>query len=134
MLKLVIALVLFAHGIGHSLGLLQVFRVATVSPAWNGDSWLISGLFAPTIVQAIGVALWSTALIGFVLLAAVVLGWLPAGWFAGLAVVSSAASLLGLLLFPVAFPTFSTIGALVVNAAVLFAVLWLHWAPADLPA
>jgi hypothetical protein len=30
MLKIVIALVLLAHGIGHSMGLVQLFKVATV--------------------------------------------------------------------------------------------------------
>jgi hypothetical protein len=44
MLKLVAAVVLLAHGIGHSLGLLQLFKVATVNPEWHGDSWLLTGL------------------------------------------------------------------------------------------
>lgn len=38
MLKVVIALVLVSHGIGHSMGLLQLFRLATVNPQWNGES------------------------------------------------------------------------------------------------
>jgi hypothetical protein len=48
--------------------------------------------------------------------------------------VSSLASLAGVLLFPVAFPTTSTIGAVAVDVAVLVAVLGLHWAPSDLGA
>lgn len=32
MIKIVIALVLLGHGIGHSMGLLQIFKVATISP------------------------------------------------------------------------------------------------------
>jgi hypothetical protein len=35
-------------------------------------------------------------------------------------------------LFPMAFPTFSSIGALVIDAAVLVAVGWFHWLPSDL--
>jgi hypothetical protein len=27
-----------AHGIGHGMGLLQLFKVATVNPQWHGDS------------------------------------------------------------------------------------------------
>jgi hypothetical protein len=46
--------------------------------------------------------------------------------------VSSVASLLGLVLFPAAFPVFSTIGALAVDLVVLAAVLWIHWVPSDL--
>ena len=77
MLKIVIALILLAHGIGHSLGLLQIFRVAKVNPAWNGNSWLLTGVVGPTATHAIGAVLWATALIGFVALGGVVLGWLP---------------------------------------------------------
>ena len=51
-----------------------------------------------------------------------------------LAVISSIASLAGVLFFPVAFPTFSTIGAVAVDVAVLVATLWFHWTPADLSA
>lgn len=76
--KLVIALVLLGHGIGHSMGILQVLRLATV--------------------------------------------------------LSSAASLVGIAFFPTAFPLFSTIGALVIDIAVLAAVLWYQWVPSDLTA
>jgi hypothetical protein len=132
MLKLIIALVLFAHGVGHSMGLLQVFKIATVSPQWNGDSWLLRGSAGPTVSQVVAVSLWTLAIVGFVALAAVVLGLLPEAWWIPLAIGSSAASLAGLILFPVAFPLFSTLGALVANVAVLVAVLWWQWVPSDL--
>jgi hypothetical protein len=133
-LKIIIALVLVGHGIGHSMGLVQMFKVATVNPAWHGDSWLLSGVAGPTFTQVVGATLWTVAMVGFVALGAVVLGWLPATWWTPLAIVASVASLAGLLLFPIAFPTFSTIGALVVDLAVLVAVLWYHWTPSDLTA
>ena len=132
MLKIVIALILFAHGVGHSIGLLQVFNVASVNPAWHGDSWLLTGVVGPTATQAVGAILWTAAMVGFVALAAIVLGWLPASWWTTLAIVASVASLTGLLLFPIAFPTFSSIGAFAVDAAVLVAVLWFHWVPSEL--
>lgn len=134
LVRIVIGLLLVAHGIGHSMGLLQVFRVATVNPAWSGDSWLITGAVGPTATQAVGVVLWTAALVGFVALGAVVFGWLPTAWWGPLAIASSVVSLAGIVLFPVAFPTFSTIGAVVVDLAVLAAVLWLDWTPADLAA
>lgn len=71
---------------------------------------------------------------GFALVAAVVIGRLPQAWWQPLAVVSSVASILGLLFFPAAFPVFSTVGALVIDVAVLVAVLWMHWVPSDLAA
>lgn len=134
MLKLVVALVLVAHGVGHSMGILGAFKVAAVNPAWQGDSWILSGMAGQTATQAIGAALWALAIVGFVLLGAVVLGWLPAAWWQPLAIGSSVVSLLGVLLFPIAFPTFSTIGATAVDVAVLAAVLWYGWAPGDLAA
>jgi hypothetical protein len=134
MLKIILALVLAAHGIGHSMGILQVFKVATVNPQWNGDSWLLTGTVGASVAQAIGVVLWSVAIVGFVAVGAVVMGWLPESWWAPLAVVSSVVSLAGLLFFPMAFPILSTIGALVVNAAVIAAVVWYHWTPGDLAA
>jgi hypothetical protein len=133
-LKVIIALVLLAHGIGHSMGPLQVFKVATVNPQWHGDSWLLGGGVGTAASQFVGVALWTLAIIGFAALAAVVMGWLPEAWFGALAIGSSIVSLAGLLLFPVAFPMMSTIGALVVDVAVLAAVVWYHWLPSDLAA
>jgi hypothetical protein len=134
MLRIIIAVVLFAHGIGHIMGILQVTRVATVNPAWQGDSWLLSGVLGTQLAQLVGVLLWGIALVGFIALAGVVMGWLPVAWWVPLAVGSSLASLAGLALFPTAFPTFSTVGAAVVDAAVLGAVLWLAWTPSELAA
>ena len=134
MLKIVIGLVLLGHGIGHSMGLLQIFKIATISPGWNGDLWLVTGVAGPTATQAMGVVLWTAAMVGFVALAGVVFGWLPEAWWSTLAIGASAASLAGLFLFPTAFPTFSSIGAFAVDIVVLASVLWFHWAPSDLAA
>jgi len=134
MLKIIITLALVSHGIGHSMGLLQIFKVATVSPNWNGDSWLFNGPAGSSVSQIVAVSLWTLAIVGFAALAAVVVGWLPEAWWVPLAIGASAVSLAGLFLFPVAFPLFSTIGALAANVAVLVAVLWWQWVPSDLAA
>lgn len=134
MLRYLIALVMLAHGIGHSIGIMQTLRLTTVNPGWNGDSWLLTGIAGNTVTNAIGIALWTAAMLGFVLAAGVVVGWLPADWWRPLAIGASLCSVAGILLFPAAFPTFSTIGALVVDVVVLGAVLWSQWAPSDLAA
>jgi hypothetical protein len=134
MVRILITVVLLAHGIGHILGPLQVFKVATVNPAWAGDSWLLTGVTGQPLSQSIGVVLWTAALIGFAALAGVVVGWLPIAWWEPLAIGSSLVSLAAIVLFPVAFPTTSTIGAAVVDVAVLVAVFWFHWSPSQLPA
>ena len=134
MLRYLIALVLLAHGIGHSIGIMQTLRLTTVNPGWNGDSWLLTGVAGSTVTNAVGIALWTAAMLGFVLAAGVVVGWLPEDWWRPLAIGPSLCSLAGILLFPAAFPTFSTIGALVVDVVVLGAVLWSQWMPSDLAA
>jgi hypothetical protein len=134
MLKILIALVLFAHGVGHIIGPLQVSRAAVTNPSWDGQSWLLSSVTGTSLAQAVGVVLWLAAMIGFIALAAIVMGWLPQTWWVPLAIVSSVVSLAAIALFPSAFPTTSTIGAVVVDAAVLIAVLWFHWVPADVAA
>jgi hypothetical protein len=132
MLKIMLALILLAHGIGHSLGLLQVFRITTVNPEWHGDSWLLTAPLGTGIAQAIGVVCWTAAIVGFAAAAAVVVGWLPASWWAPLALGSALASIAGLALFPVAFPPVSSVAALGVDLAVLAAVLVVHWTPEQL--
>ena len=134
MLKLVVALVLVAHGIGHSMGILGAFKVATINPVWQGDSWILGDLVGSGASQTIGTVLWALAIVGFVMLGAVVMGWLPAAWWQPLAIGSSVVSLLGVLLFPIAFPAFSTFGAVAVDLAVLVATLWYGWTPSDLTA
>ena len=74
MLKVLIAFVLLAHGIGHVLGLLQVFKVATVNPAWSRDSWLLTGVLGTTPSQVVGVVLWIASIAEFAALAAVTIG------------------------------------------------------------
>src|SRR5262245_1722631 len=131
MFRILIAIVLFAHGIGHVLGPLQVTRVAVVNPEWNGDSWLLSGATGTSSAQLIGVVLWMAAMVGFIALAAVVMGWLPATWWVPLSIAASAISLLAIVLFPTAMPTTSTIGAVVVDLAVLVAVVRGGWIPGE---
>lgn len=134
MLKIVVALVLLAHGVGHSMGLLQLFNVATVNPSWRGDSWLLTGPFGSGVTQVAGVLLWSASIIGFGAVAAVVVGWLPISWFTPLAVASSLISLLGIVLFPMAFPMTSTIGAVAVDVVLLAAAMWFRWLPTEIGA
>jgi hypothetical protein len=71
---------------------------------------------------------------GFAAVAGVVVGWLPASWWQPLAIGSAAVSLISIALFPMAFPTFSTLGAVAVDVALLVAVLVYQWTPSDVPA
>ena len=100
MSRLIVGVVLAAHGIGRSLGLLGMLKVAAANPAWDGDSWLLTGPVRTTATQTVGVLLWTVSMTGFIALAAMVFGWLPGTWWVPLAMISSLASLAGVLLFP----------------------------------
>ena len=131
MVRILIALVILGHGVGHSLGILQTLKVATVNPAWDGESWALTRLAGPSLTQAVGLLLWAVAIVGFVAVTAILAGWLPTTWWQPLVIVATAASLAGLVIFPAAFPITSTIGALVVDVAMLVAVFGMHWQPTD---
>lgn len=92
----VIALVLLAHGIGHSMGLLQLFKVATVGFAavaatvlgWLAAAWFPPLAIGSAVVSLAGIALFPIAFPVFgtigalavdlaVLAATVWYGWLP---------------------------------------------------------
>jgi hypothetical protein len=105
-----------------------------VNPAWDGGSWLLDGFVGATASQIVGSALWIVALVGFSVVAASVLGWLPGAWFGPVAIVSAVASLAGLALFPSAFPVTSTVGALAIDVIVLAATLFYRWQPSNLGA
>ena len=114
-----------------SMGPLGMFRIATINPGWQGDSWLLAGL-GPTVSQVVGSLLWLVAMAGFIVLAGVAVGWLPASWWVPVGVVASLASLAGIVLFPAAFPLFSTIAATAVDVAVLVGIVRLGWDPGKL--
>jgi hypothetical protein len=126
MVRWVIGLVLVGHGIGHTLGLLPALGLAS-GAGWTGDSWLLGGSGA---VRMLGLVLWLMTTVGFVVLGAVYVGWLPLGWWRALAVAVPLLSLAALALFWQGFPSAGPrIGALAVDLAVLAAVLGRGWSP-----
>ena len=129
MLRIVIAIVLVAHGIGHVLGPLQALKISQVNPAWDGDSWLLTRIVGPTITQTAGLALWAIALVGFIAAAAIAMGWLPIAWWAPVALGSAVVSLLAIALFPAAFPAFSTVAAAIVDILLIVAIVVARWTP-----
>jgi hypothetical protein len=126
MLRIVIVLVLGAHGIGHLIGVAGGW----FNSAWGGSntSWLLT----PPLGRATGVlegALWLLPGIGFVLAAGLLLGgselWRP------LALASAAVSLIVIALFPGQLPLGSTVGAVAVDVAVILGLLIFSWPAPD---
>ena len=131
-LKLIIGVVLIAHGIGHVLGWFPIFGWARTA-GWTGESWLISGAVGTGPTNALALVLWGVAMLGFVIVGLGVIGLpVPTAWLRPLAVIAAVASLLAVGLFWEAIPAMSgRIAAVAVDLVVLWAVLVGHWPSTD---
>jgi hypothetical protein len=131
-IKILIAGVLFLHGIAHlgALAALLVNRGGHNTDGWlSARSWLFPSL-APDAATTVASAFWVLSTIGFVAAASSFWGLLiPGDFWRQLAVASSIVSATGIVLFLGTWPTFNTLAALAVNVAVLVTQLWLHWPP-----
>jgi len=119
--RILIALVLAAHGIGHTYFL--VYALGLDKRVQASRSWLLSGRVPGAVVMGVGILIWLLATVGFVVAGVGVFG--QHDWWRGLAVVSSVISLLGLALFLQAKLPFFNAGAM--DVIILVALLLLHW-------
>jgi hypothetical protein len=128
-LRALVAVVLFIHGIGHVMGILPALQVVNVK-GWNSRSWLLTPLIGETAGRILSIILFVVALIGFVASALALLGWLvPHEWWRTLAVVSAVISIVTIVLFWNAFVALfpNKVGALGMDVAVLACLLVLNW-------
>jgi hypothetical protein len=128
-LRIIIALVFFAHGVGHAMGIMPALGLASVK-GWSSRSWLLTPLLGETASRIISVVLFLAALLGFLAAALGLTGWLvPHDTWRTLAVVSAVISLVALTLFWNAFVSFipNKLGAIVVDVATLVCLLVLNW-------
>jgi hypothetical protein len=124
LVRVVVAGVLGAHGIGHLLGWLPAAGLARFEGVSSG-SWLLTGLLGDATSRAMAVGLFAIPTVGFVAAAAGILLGQP--WWRTAAVASAGVSLAATALYPHALPPSSTIGSLAVNVLVLYAVLVADW-------
>jgi hypothetical protein len=122
--KVVVAGVLGAHGIGHVMGWMPPLGLARFNGVESG-SWLLSGLAGEGVARVAAVGLFMIPTAGFVVAAAGLLLGQP--WWRSVAVASAATSLAASALYPHALPLSSTIGSLAVNGIVLVGVLVAGW-------
>jgi hypothetical protein len=119
-LRIVLAIVVAAHGIGHILFLLPLLGAANWGQ--SAQSWLLGdGLFA----KVIGGLIWLLAIVGFLTVAFGI--FQETDWWRTLALAAAVVSTLGLALFwarPAGSPVIS---ALVFNLLVAGALLVLNW-------
>lgn len=119
-LRIVLALVVGAHGFGHILFLMPL--VSSTSWGQTAQSWLLGG---GGLAKVVGSVIWLVALVGFLATAFGI--FRETAWWQTAAVVSAAVSTVGLILFwsrPAISPAIS---ALVFNLLVLAALLIFHW-------
>lgn len=120
--RIALALVVGAHGIGH---------VLFVVPLWGGTDWGQSTtswlLGNASLAKGVGSVIWVAALAGFIAVAIGIAG--DSGWWRTVAIVSSLVSILGLVLFWSSPASSPAISALVFNLVVMGSLLVLHWPP-----
>ena len=129
MWRIVIAVVLLAHGIGHSLGLFPAFGLAKTKQCTD-HSWLLTNFIGESAARRFGVVLWLAAMFGFI---GAALGFYGIQeWWRSLAIASAIVSLAGLALYWNAFPSLiNKIGAIAIDVIIL-ARLWAHWPVMDI--
>lgn len=118
---LVSGAVLGAHGIGHVLGWLPAWGLATF-PQVSRKSWALDPLVGQRIGESVAGLLYLVPTLGFLAAAGALLAGQP--WWREAAVVSAIVSLVASALFPAALPTSSLVGATAVNLAVLGLAAW----------
>ena len=120
MIRIIVALVLIAHGIGHSMGVLGAWT--TIPSGLTNRSWLFSsGVLVDSATGRVWSLLWLAAL---VVTTAGGLGLLlQQDWWRTVAVAGAILSLVAIVPWLAAMPLGSAIGAVVVDLLVLALLL-----------
>ena len=132
MLRLILAVVVLAHGVGHLLFLGPSLRIAD----WAGQtshSWLLTDTIGDGPSRAIASAIWIAAVVLFV--AGVGAFLLDTAWWREITIVGALVSITGIVLFWDGLATSSAAFALAFDVALLVSLLVAHWpAPATVGA
>lgn len=124
MLKLVIAAVVLAHGIGHILFLVPSLGLANWADQ-TGHSWLVTPLLGDNLTRAIAAVVWSAAIVLFV--GAVAGFFLGGDWWRTAAILGAVVSAVGIIAMWDGLPTSSAFLALGFDIVVLVSLLWADW-------
>jgi len=139
-IKIIIAATLLLHGLAHGRAFLALLATAAgvdTSSTLPVRSWLFPAL-SLRAAAVIASMFWLLSTVGFIASALSFWGtFVPGGVWRQLAVVSAIISTVGIALFSGIWPgapsrklsTVDTIIALVINLAVLVALLWMQWPP-----
>jgi len=120
MLRIILTLLIGAHGLGHILFLLPLLGLADWGQ--SARSWLLTG---QTEARAVGGLLWVAVIIGYAV--ALVGLWDEQSWWRTAAIAASVLSTVGLALFWANPPASSVVFALIFNLLVVGALLLAQW-------
>lgn len=123
-IKVVVAGVLAAHGVGHAIGWMPAVGMGRIAGA-SGDSWILSGLAGDQAARIAAAAVFLIPTAGFVMAAAGLMLGQP--WWRPVAAGSAAVSLVAIGLFPHALPTGPLAGAVAVDVATLVLLVLAGW-------
>ena len=127
-LRVVLAIVIVAHGIGHVLFLGPALRIASWADQ-SGGSWLLSATMGDGPAHAAGAVVWATATVLFVT-AGIGLA-LTQEWWRPIALVGAVVSLVGIVACWDGILTASAVPALIVDLVVIVGLLIAHWPSVD---
>jgi hypothetical protein len=127
-LRIVVALVILVHGIGHVLFLAPCLGITQWGQ--SAHSWLLTKTLGDVATRVIGSLLWLVVIIGFLAAGVGLLG--QVAWWRTLAVASAGVWLLAFVLFVSGSSTQPVLSAAVMDIAVLVALVWIYWPSDDL--
>ena len=128
-LKLVLAVVVLFHGIGHLLFLGPTLGVVEWA-GQTGHSWALTGVLGDGPTRTVGALIWVATIVLFV---AGVAGFLTAQpWWIGVTVVASVLSIAGIVLMWDGIATSNAVMALAVDIVILVSLLWAHWPTSEI--
>lgn len=123
MIKVILALVVAAHGIGHILFLVHLLGIADWGQ--SSQSWLLNGLIGENGSRIVGGILYGLSLIGFCIVAYGLFS--EQIWWRNAAVIAAVVSTVALILFWVMPIRQPAIAALIFNIVLVGALLFAHW-------
>ena len=127
-LRVLLAMVLILHGIGHGLGILSTFGLK-LSRTQSSHSPILNNLLGDSIANGVGLVLWVVLLVVFVVAGIGLLGYGFTAQWQTIAIFASILSLIGLFFywnaFPLLFP--HKIGAIAADIGTIVCLVWLKW-------
>jgi hypothetical protein len=119
-----LAIVVFAHGVGHLLFLGPAVGLGNWA-GQTGQSWILSGSLGDGVARAIAAIVWSSVVVLFV---AGVGGFLAGtDWWRAVMIAAAAVSIVGIVAYWDGIATTNAIFALVVDVLILGSLVLAHW-------